>query len=248
MTVMRKITGLEYLTWADYLSSAIKAVMAVTGDEDTPGSAAYYAMQVRDEITALAEPNEYQITVDLLPAAGAAVTAWQVASALAARVSQFNSAVRSHLAEDLNAWLISEAAGRVSHWWRRGGDTSISPANVFPPETILGTVAVTGSGTCTFTAGAAVPTTLYGGAQVAVRVTGQTVGAANIGVSVTGLDSTGTSRTWTGTIPAESEVSTVVNLAGTGVTAGVSASACTVTLGTNGDDFEIITIEDRDIT
>jgi hypothetical protein len=248
LTTMRKMTGLEYITWTDLFSSAIKAVMAVTGDEDAPGTAAAYAAEVRDAITALAEPDEFQLTVDLLPAAGAAVTAWQLESTLAARFGQFNSAVRAHLAQDLNAWLTSEAAGRVSHWWRRGGDTSMSPANVFPPETVLGTVAVTGSGTRTFTAGAVVPTTLYGGAQVAVRVINQAIGAAGINVTVTGLDATGTSRTWTGTISAESAEGTVVNLAGTGVTAGIAATACTITGGTNGDDFEIITVEDREIT
>ena len=42
---------------------------------------------------------------------------------------------------------VSAADGtRVHHLWKRAGDTSITPVNVFPPIMTLGTYAVSGSG------------------------------------------------------------------------------------------------------
>lgn len=248
MTTQRKMTGAEYLAMVDDYSSSIKAALAATGTEDAAGTAAHYASHVRDTVTAFAAADEAELTADLIDAAIAVVAAWEVESYLASRFASFNSSVRSHLATDLNAWLILQAAGRVSHWWRRGGDTAISPVNVFPPETVLRSVAVTGSGTSTQVAGTAVSTTLYGGGQVALKAKNQQIGAADIVATLTGIDAAGDARTWTCTIPNGSAADTVVNAAGTGVTTGVSVSAITFTGGTNGDDFDAIVVEDRVIT
>ena len=246
MPAQRKLTVAEYLAATDLYAKGIQYLYAAAGTEDTVGTAAYEARLVRDMIGAFALSDEYQLQVDLLEPSGTVVTAIVAESASRDRFSQFNGAVTRHLGSDLNAWLLA-AGARVHNLWRRGGNASINPANVFPPVTVLGTVAVTGSGAGTFTAGTAVDQTMYAGAQVAVKVLNQPIGAANVGVSVTGLDDTGATRTWTGTIPNGSVAGTVVNLAGTGVTRGVSASACALTLGTTGDDFEIVTVEDRTI-
>jgi hypothetical protein len=249
MTTQRKMTTAEYLALTDDYSSSIKVALAATGTEDDAGTAAHFASHVRDTVTAFAATDEAQLTADLIDAAIATVQAWELESTLSNRFSQFNSAVSTHLGEDINTWLTDHAGGsRVSHYWKRGGNTALLAAHCFPPQTVLRTVAVTGSGTSTQVAGSAVSTTLYGGAQVALKVTHETVGAANIVATITGLDSTGTSRTWTATIPSGSIVGTVVNCAGTGVTDGVSASAVTFTGGTAGDDFTVVTVEDRVIT
>lgn len=245
MTTQRKITGVEYLAMVDDYASSIKATLAATGTEDDAGTAAHYASHVRDQVTAFAAADEAQLTADLIDAAIAVVAAWTLETSLAARFSQFNSAVRSHLGTDLNAWLILQAAGRVSHWWRRGGDTAISPANVFPPETILRSVAVTGSGTSTQVAGTAVSTTLYGGGQVALKAKNQQIGAADVVATIVGVDAAGVARSWTCTMPSGSAADTVVNAAGTGVETGISCSAVTFTGGTNGDDVDVIVVEDR---
>jgi hypothetical protein len=246
MTTQRQLTCAEYIDMTDDYSSAIKVLLTAFGAEDDAGSAAEYATLVRDTVTAFALEDEAQLTADLIDAAITVVATMEAETQIASRFASFNAAVRQHLGEDISAWLTAGAAGvRVSHWWKRGGDTNITPANVFPPETIALQVAVTGSGTRTLTAGTAVNTVKFGGGQICARVTDDTVGAADIVMSVTGVDSTGAARTWTGTIPSGSTVGTEVNLTGTGSDAAVSASNCTFTGGTNLDDFDLVILEDR---
>jgi hypothetical protein len=248
MTAMRLLTGAEYIAWTDFYSSAIKALLTAIGDEDTAASAIGYACEVRDAITELDEAEDFDVTIDLLPAAGQVITALALESALQSRFSGWNSAVRNHVNEDLGTWLTAEAAGRVSHYWKRSGDTSIPAVNCFPPLTVLRTVAVTGSGTSTQVAGSAVDSTKYGGGQVALRALNQSIGAASIVATLTGVDAGGSARTWTCTIPNGTAQDAVTNAAGTGCTTAVSVSAITFTGGTNGDDFDCIVIEDRTIT
>jgi hypothetical protein len=132
----------------------------------------------------------------------------------------------------------------VSHWWKRGGNVAINPVNVFPPATILGSFAVTGSGAGTFTDSAQVDTTKYGGAQIELEVTGNVIGAAAIDVTVNAVTATGATVQKTGQIPAESAVGYKVAL-GTAADRIVNATDIDITGGTNGDAFRVQTIEDR---
>ena len=77
-------------------------------------------------------PDEADITVDLLPATISLVAAVERESEVASLCAGFNSAIVSHLGQDLNTWLTS-AGLRVHHYFRRGGNTTISPINVCPP-------------------------------------------------------------------------------------------------------------------
>ena len=239
----RQITVAEYITWTDLLADAIQVLFAARGDRETPDTAAYHCAAVRNAITALANPDEADITVDLLPAAINLVTAAERESDISGMFAGFNSAVTSHLGQDLSAWLAADGA-RVSHWWKRGGNVTIAPVNVFPPATVLGSFAVTGDGAGTFTDSGAVDTTKYGGAQIQLEVTGNPIGAAAIEATVTCLTAAGATVSRVGTILAQSIVGYTVDL-GTSDDRIVDITGITITGGTNNDAFRVQTVEDR---
>jgi len=241
----RQITVAEYISWTDLLADAIQVLFAAKGVEATPDTAAYHCAAVRNAITALAQPDEADITVDLLPAAVNLVTAAERESDVSGMFAGFNSAVTSHLGQDLNTWLSSGGL-RVHHLFRRGGNTTILPANVFPPVTVLGSMAVTGAGAGTFTDGQAVDTARYGGAQMELEVTGNAIGAADIVATVSSVFANGTTDTRTATIPNGSIVGAKVAL-GTSADRIVNITGLSFTGGTNGDTFRVQTIEDRDL-
>ena len=245
MPAQRLITQSEYIALTDSLARMIGVLLAAKGDEDTPATAAAHAAAVRNTITALDQPDEADITVDLLPAAIALVTAVERESEVAGLSAGFNAAVMSHLGQDLNTWLSSGGL-RVHHLFRRGGNTTILPANVFPPVTVLGSMAVTGAGAGTFTDGQAVDTARYGGAQMELEVTGNAIGAADIVATVTAVLANGTTDTRTATIPNGSIVGAKVAL-GTSADRIVNITGLSFTGGTNGDTFRVQTIEDRDL-
>lgn len=243
MPAQRLLTQAEYISLTDDLARMINVLLTAKGVEDTPATAAAHAAAARNTLTALADPDEADITVDLLPAAIALVTAVERESEVASLSAGFNSAVISHLAQDLNTWLTTGAL-RVHHLFRRGGNTTILPVNVFPPATILGSMAVTGSGAGTFTDGQAVDTTLYGGAQIELEVTGNPIGAADIVATVAVVLAGGATDTVSGTIPNGSIVGATVALGATSDRI-INVTGVTFTGGTNGDAFRIQTIEDR---
>ena len=245
MPTQRLLTQAEYIAFTDKYAKAIQYLLAAKGDEDTPATAAYQARLARDQLVAFAAVDEYKITADLDDAVGAVVTAVARESDLVSYFANFNSAVLSHLAQDLNTWLQTGAL-RVHHYWRRGGNTSIQATNVFPPVTNLGSFAVTGAGAGTFTDGQAVDTSVYGGAQIELEVTGNPVGAANIDVTVACVLADATTVNKVGTIVAASPVGTKVAL-GVGSDRVVNITGVTIALGTNGDAFRVQTKEDRTI-
>ncbi len=245
MPSQRLLTQAEYVSLTDKYAKAIQYLLAAKGDEDSAGTAAYEARLARDELVAFAAVDEYKITADFDDAVGAVVTAVARESDLVSYFANFNSAVLSHLAQDLNTWLTTEAL-RVHHYWRRGGNTSIQAANVFPPVTNLGSFAVTGSGAGTFTDGQAVDTSVYGGAQIELEVTGNPIGAANVDVTVACVLANGTTANKVGTIPSGSIVGAKVAL-GAGADRVVNITGITIALGTNGDAFRVQTKEDRTI-
>lgn len=245
MPAQRLVTQAEYITLTDNLARMINVLLTAKGVEDTPACAAAYAAAVRNTITAFADPDEADITVDLLPATIALVTAVERESEVASLCSGFNSAIISHLGQDLNTWLTAGAL-RVHHLFRRGGNTTIQPVNVFPPATSLGSMAVTGSGSGTFADGQAVSTSLYGGAQIELEVTGNPIGAADIVATVACIFAGGTTDTRSGTIPSGSIVGFKLEL-GTASDRIVNITGITLTGGTNGDAFRVQTIEDRSL-
>jgi hypothetical protein len=244
MPTQNVLSAAQYITLTDKLALACQYLLAAVGDEDASGTAAYAARLARDVVVDLTGSANFQITADLATPTGSIVTALARENTLASYFSEFNGAVNRHIGGDIGAFLTAGSV-RVHSLVKRCVNTAIPAANVFPPITTLGTVAVTGSGAGTFTVGTPVDTAKYGGAQVALKVINQPIGAASVVATVTGVDATGATRTWTGTLTNGATTGTVVNLAGTGVTAGVSVSAVAFTGGTNGDDFEVITREDR---
>ncbi|MBN1320736.1 MAG: hypothetical protein JXA87_07845 [Thermoleophilia bacterium] len=238
----RQLTVAEYIAWTDLLSEAIKILFTAKGKEETPATAAYHCAAARNAITALEDPDEAKLTVDLLPAAMALVAKAELESDISSMFATFNSAVIGHLGANLNAWLQADGT-RVSHWWRRGGNVTISPVNVFPPVTTLGSFAVTGSGAGVYTDSDEVETDKYGGAQIQLEVTGNTIGAAAIEVTVNCITASGGTVQRVGSIPAASAVGFTVDL-GTSVDRIVDVTSITVTGGTNGDAFRVQTMED----
>ena len=238
----RQMTVAEYIAWTDLLSEAIKILFTAKGKEETPATAAYHCAAVRNAITALEDPDEAKLTVDLLAPAMALVARAELESDVSSMFATFNSAIIGHLGTSLNAWLQADGA-RVSHWWRRGGNVTISPVNVFPPVTTLGSFAVTGSGAGVYTDSGAVDTTKYGGAQIRLVVTGNPIGAAAIEVTANCVTTTGGTVQRVGTIPAASAVGFTLDL-GTSADRIVDVTSITVTGGTNGDAFRAQTMED----
>ena len=246
MPAQRAFTIAEYLGWTDSYAQAIAAVLAATGDEDTPATAAYYAAAVRDAINGFTDPDTAEITIDLLPAAFDAVTKIATPTFLQVALSQFNSAILTCLGADLNAWITVSAAGRVNPLFKQYGNPYITATNTFPPLTVLGSVAVTGSGAGTFTDSAKVDTANYGGAQIACQVVGDTIGGADIDVTAHVTLEIGSTTTVTGTIPNGSGVGTIVAL-GSGSDKIVDVTSVTFTGGTEGDAFQLQTIEERSL-
>ena len=243
MTVQRQFTVAEYLGWTDNYARAIQAVLTATGDEDTPATAAAYAAAVRNAINAFTDPDTAQITIDMLPAASAAVLNMETPVFLQQALAGFNSAVIGHLGEDVNTFLAA-AADRVHYLFKQMGNPYILPANTFPPSTILGSMAVTGSGAGTYTDSAVVDTTKYGGAQIELEVTGGTIGAASIVATVHVTLANGSTTTRQGTITNGSAEGTKVAL-GASTDRIVDVTSVTFTGGTEGDAFRVQTIEDR---
>lgn len=243
MVAQRTMTATEYITWTDYLAQAIEVLLTAKGVEDSAATAAAYAAAMRNAITALPDPDEADITVDLLPSAIALVAKIELESQVSSLFAGFNSAITSHLGSDVNT-LLSAAGLRVHHYWKRAGNTALLAANCFPPVTILGTFAVTGAGAGTFTDGSSVDTAKYGGAQIELEVINQEIGAANVDVTVTVTLSDGSSDTRAGQIPSGSIVGATVQL-GASSDRIIGITNVTVLLGTNGDDFQVQTVEDR---
>ncbi len=245
MPAQRLLTYAEYLSMTDKYAKAIQYLLTAKGDEDTAATAAYQARLTRDQLVAFAAVDEYKITADLDDAVGAVVTAIERESDLVSYFANFNSSVLGHLAQDLNTWLTIGAL-RVHHYWRRGGNSSIQAANVFPPVTALGSFVVSGAGAGTYTDGAVVDTTLYGGAQVQLEVTGNPIGAANITATVSCVHASGTLEDIVGVIPLGSIVGAKVAL-GDAADRVVNVTNIAITGGTAADAFKVQTMEDRTI-
>lgn len=244
----RTMTAQEYIDWTDMLAQAIDVLLTAKGVETTEATAAHYAADFRNAITALDLPDEAEITADFIDTAIALVAAVELESEIQTLFSRFNGAVTSHLGSSVNT-LLSNAGLRVHHLWRRSGNLTILAANVFPPVTALGTFAATGSGAGTWTedpdTDGEIDTSLYGAAQLEVEVINQAIGAAAVTVTVTGTDANGDAL-----VKSSTEISA---LAETGTKADVGLEAdkfatvtsVAITGGTNGDDLRVQSLEDR---
>jgi hypothetical protein len=250
MPAQRLITQAEYIALTDNVARMIQVLQTAIGDEDTPATAAAYAAAVRNTITAFADPDEAKITIDLLIAARDMVTNVGNLARIATYVAGFNSAVLSHLGSDLNAWLTTGGL-RVHPLFRQGGNASILPVNVFPPATVLGTVAVTGAGAGLLTLD---PTTLgrinsalYADAQLEVKVINQQLGASQIVMSLVGTDFDGVAQgPHAATITSEAAQNAVFEV-GTGSDRYARLISMTFTGGTAGDDLQIQSKVDRSL-
>jgi hypothetical protein len=245
MPAQRKITQAEYIALADSYAQAIEAMATAIGDEDTPGTAAYYAAAARAYVTAWEDPDEAQMTADFIDATIEVLAQIQRLSNMRSMFSAFNASTIRHLGAtvNFNTWLAE--GDRVHPYFQQGGYAGLTPTNVFPPETELGTFAVSGPGAGTITAGDTVDTTRYGGAQLALVAT-SAIGSENIGVTLTVTDEDGEEDEVSGTITALSESATVVEL-GTSADRFVAVTACEITGGTASDAFKIVTLEDREL-
>jgi len=83
MPAQRLITPAEYIGFTDDLARMIQILFTAKGDEDTPATAAYYAAAVRNAITAFDQPDEADITADLIDAAIALVQKVELESEVA---------------------------------------------------------------------------------------------------------------------------------------------------------------------
>ena len=93
MPAQRVITQAEYITMTDYLAQMVEVLLTAKGVEDTPATAAAYAAACRNQITAFDQPDEADITVDLLPSTISLVAAVERESEVASLCAGFNAAV-----------------------------------------------------------------------------------------------------------------------------------------------------------
>lgn len=122
---------------------------------------------------------------------------------------------------------------------------SLSAKYVFKEASVdpMGSFAVTGSGAGTYTDGAAIDSTLYGGARIEGRTT-SLIGAAGITatVSVTYFDTTTGTKTLT--IPATTADATTIAI-GSAADRVVNVTGITITGGTSGDAFKVRSVVPR---
>jgi len=251
MTTQRKITVAEYIAWTDMFAAAVEILFTAHGDEDTPDTAAAECAAFRDDVVAFTDPDEAEITAAFIDVAISLVSAMELERTLASYFSQFNSAVIAHLGEDLNDWIEFDGT-KVHHLFKRGGNLQLSPVNVFPPITILGDFAVSGTDAGTWTPNpdndAEVDTANYADAQLECEVINQTIGGASITVHVTGTDFDGNSQGPHDAIITSGAIVGDKFDVGTSVDRYATITAVTITGGTNGDDFQIQTKEDRTLS
>jgi len=237
------MTAAEYITWTDICCQAINVLLIAKGDEDTPASAAGYAADLRDAITALDQPDEADITIDLLGTVQAMVEAMTLESSVSQLFSAWNSAITRHLAGDVNDLLNGDP--RVHYLWRQAGNLSMDAENVFPPVTILGTYVVSGAGAGTLTkVNNGTTGTNYAGAALEVKVINQQLGASEIVMTVNGTNFSGGALSKTATIESGAAMDSVHDV---GVSTDWFKTITTVTItgGTAGDDLQIQTKVDR---
>jgi hypothetical protein len=156
-------------------------------------------------------------------------------------------AAAAHLGSDLNTWLTA-AGVRVHHYFRRGGNTTISPINVCPPVTVLGTVATTDVAVCSLTkdpdTAGEIDTAHYAAAQLEVEVTGGAWGSQATTFTIVGLDFAGQAQTHTVQVPGDSLLGAKVDVA-TSSDRYASVTSVTCTGGQAGDDIRIQSKLDR---
>jgi hypothetical protein len=247
MVAQRKLTAAEYIAWSDIMVQAIDALLTAKGAEDTAGTASHFAADLRAAINGLLDPDTADITIDLLAESQALVEAMLLESSVSSMFSRWNSAVTRHLGSDVNT-LLSDAGLRVHHLWKRAGNLLILPHNAFPPVTILGTYAVTGSGVGTLTkSGGGACSTSYADAALEIKVVNQQLGAAAITATVVGTDIDGTVQTHTCTIDSGAVQDSVWDVGTDTTDFFYTVTSVTITGGTNGDDLQIQTKEDRTV-
>lgn len=249
MPAQRAFTIAEYLGWTDEYARAIAAVLAATGDEDTPTTAAAYAAAVRNAITALADPDEAAITIALLPAASLAVGKFAAPTFIQVAIAGFNSAILTSLGSDLNAWITLQAAGRVQPLFKRYGNPYLLPVNAFPPVTVLGTVDVdtsshVGNWVVDPETLGKVDTLYYGDAALEVEVLDGATGVPTIVATVIGTDFAGAAQSHVATISTEAAEGAKFDV-GSATDLFATVTNVTFTGGTTGDKFRVQTKVDR---
>lgn len=243
----RAITTAEYLAMTDYYAAGIQYILTGLGDEATAASAAGQAKEVQDDIVAFTDPDEAQITADYIDAVMGVVDELEAARLIPSFFSQFNSATVRHLQALLGSTLdefLDADGSRVDPLWKRYGNTVIDRDNVFPPVTVVGTFAVSGTDAGTFTDGAAVDTTYYAGAQLECEITAGGPLAAEIVATITGTNVAGGALVKTATLTAAAANGAKFDV-GLSTDEYVNISDVTITGGTASDAFKIQTKRDR---
>lgn len=147
----------------------------------------------------------------------------------------------------LNAFLKAQDK-RVHPDLRKIG-FQIDAENAFAPTAVdpVASFAVTGSGAGSFSAGSDVDTTLYGKANMSVKTT-TLIGAAPIiaTLAMTKLD--GSTESKQVTIPGATAQNTVIAIGTPGTDMYVGCSGISITGGTNGDGFKVVSVVERTVT
>ena len=154
-------------------------------------------------------------------------------------ISEYLTALNAALG-GLNDWLADNGLYISSQL--RKVFAQLQARYTFPPVTDFGSMAVSGSGTGTWTEQDSVDTDLYGDGLIEF-VTESLIGVADIVATIVGIDFDGDTVTTSGTIPDGTADATVVAIAGT--TRFAAITSVTFTGGTAADAFRIQTKFDR---
>jgi len=150
-------------------------------------------------------------------------------------------------AGSLNAFLTS-AGIRVHPDLRKIG-MQVDAVNAFAATAVdpMASFAVTGSGAGTYTAGTDIDTTLYGKANLVVKPTAL-VGAATITATLTLRLLDGSQETKTVSLPSGTASGTAIEIGTPGTDMYVGVDGISITGGTNGDAFKVVSTVERTVT
>lgn len=125
----------------------------------------------------------------------------------------------------------------------------IPPSSVsLPAEQVLGSIAVTGATTGTFSSGTAIDQTQYAGPlQMYVKNTGGALSTGTATVFTVTYKNATNGANQTGTVTLSGALAAGARLA-IGTTQGVSVSNITVTAGANGDNFAVVVEPDHTVS
>jgi hypothetical protein len=241
---MATISVADFKTLADSIAKQAEILQTAVGTDGAgSGTSGKGAQNNVDRIVAFTDPD--QIT-DLLEPAEYALSKILSANALPRLLggTALVNALDVHVG-GINSWGDTNDV-RV-HWLLAEIVSWLNPARVFPPVVDpMATFDVTGSGAGTYAHVAGIDTTKYGKANLVLKTT-SAIGAAQIVATITCKKIDGTTEDKEVTIPGSTGSGTEFDIGTHDTDMYVDTTNITITGGTSGESFKILSEIERAI-